>query len=90
MPGQFDSEAEMDKDQEEEQQHASINILYEAMYQLTVEPGRFDSIARKLTQDLNVVLEGMVSTCDGMQYIIICRTVFWSILHVILCRLRPA
>ena len=61
MPGQFDSEAEMDKDQEEEEQHASINILYEAMYQLTVEPGRFDSIARKLTQDLNVVLEGMVT-----------------------------
>ena len=26
------------------------------MYQLTLEPGRFDSIARQLTQDLNTVI----------------------------------
>ena len=44
--------------EEEEQQHASLGILYEAMVQLTVEPGRFDSIARRLTEDLNTVLEG--------------------------------
>ena len=44
--------------EEEEQQHASLGILYEAMVQLTVEPGRFDSIARRLTEDLNMVLEG--------------------------------
>ena len=44
--------------EEEEQQHASLVILYEAMVQLTVEPGRFDSIARRLTEDLNMVLEG--------------------------------
>ena len=41
-----------------EEQHPSLTILYEAMVQLTVEPGRFDSIARRLTQDLNAVLEG--------------------------------
>ena len=44
--------------EEEEQQHASLVILYEAMVQLTVEPGRFDSIARRLSEDLNMVLEG--------------------------------
>lgn len=53
VPGQFDME-ESDADSG---QHASLSILYEAMYQLTVEPGRFDSIARRLTQDLNQVLE---------------------------------
>ena len=55
-PGQF----EMDTAEEEEQQHASLIILYEAMVQLTVEPGRFDSIARRLTEDLNMVLEGKI------------------------------
>ena len=39
-------------------QHPSVTILYEAMYQLTLEPGRFDSIARKLTKDLNGVIQG--------------------------------
>ena len=53
-PGQFETDAM----EEEEQQHASLGILYEAMVQLTVEPGRFDSIARRLTEDLNMVLEG--------------------------------
>jgi hypothetical protein len=43
---------------EGQEQHASLGILYEAMVQLTVEPGRFDSIARRLTADLNMVLEG--------------------------------
>lgn len=38
------------------QAHPSVGILYDAMYQLTLEPGRFDSIARKLTQDLNEVI----------------------------------
>jgi len=38
-------------------QHPSVTILYEAMYQLTLEPGRFDSIARKLTKDLNGVIQ---------------------------------
>ena len=50
----------MDTAEEEEQQHASLIILYEAMVQLTVEPGRFDSIARRLTEDLNMVLEGKI------------------------------
>jgi hypothetical protein len=36
----------------------SVRILYDAMYQLTLEPGRFDSIARKLTEDLNLVISG--------------------------------
>ena len=54
LPGQFETDAM----EEEEQQHASLVILYEAMVQLTVEPGRFDSIARRLTEDLNMVLEG--------------------------------
>jgi len=53
VPGQFETDAM----EEEEQQHASLGILYEAMVQLTVEPGRFDSIARRLTEDLNMVLE---------------------------------
>ena len=53
-PGQFETDAM----EEEEHQHASLVILYEAMVQLTVEPGRFDSIARRLTEDLNMVLEG--------------------------------
>ena len=54
LAGQFETDAM----EEEEQQHASLVILYEAMVQLTVEPGRFDSIARRLTEDLNMVLEG--------------------------------
>ena len=33
-------------------------ILYESMNQLILEPGRFDSIARQLTQDLNQVIIG--------------------------------
>jgi len=53
VPGQFETDAM----EEEEHQHASLVILYEAMVQLTVEPGRFDSIARRLTEDLNMVLE---------------------------------
>ena len=34
-------------------------ILYDAMNQLIYEPGRFDSIARQLTQDLNAVIKGI-------------------------------
>jgi len=52
VPGQFTSE----EDPEEQNQHPSVAILYEAMYQLTLEPGRFDSIARKLTHDLDEVI----------------------------------
>merc|ERR1719365_215588 len=60
VPGQFDS-PEGDKndgdtgdgDLDPPTQHPSITLLYDAMYQLTLEPGRFDSIARQLTQDLN-------------------------------------
>ena len=39
-------------------QEPSVQILYDAMYQLTLEPGRFDSIARQLTEDLNSVIKG--------------------------------
>jgi len=53
VPGQFD----MEETEADLGQHPSLSILYEAMYQLTLEPGRFDSIARRLTQDLNQVLE---------------------------------
>jgi hypothetical protein len=35
------------------------------MYQLTLEPGRFDSIARKLTEDLNLVISGARSLNPG-------------------------
>ena len=66
VPGQFDTPGEggpaEDKEEggeaeaETEQQHPSVTLLYDAMYQLTLEPGRFDSIARQLTQDLNTVI----------------------------------
>ena len=70
VPGQFDStepgdKAELsaeDKMEGEEvkeeavEQHPSVTLLYDAMYQLTLEPGRFDSIARQLTSDLNTVI----------------------------------
>ena len=36
----------------------ALNILYNCMVELTYQPGRFDSIARQLTQDLNVVIKG--------------------------------
>ena len=39
-------------------QDPAVSILYDAMYQLTTEPGRFDSIARQLTIDLNAVIKG--------------------------------
>jgi len=63
VPGQFDS-PEGDKNDgdtgdgetDPPSQHPSITLLYDAMYQLTLEPGRFDSIARQLTQDLNTVI----------------------------------
>ena len=41
----------------EEQSEDSVTILYDSMYQLTLEPGRFDSIARKLTKDQNEVIQ---------------------------------
>ena len=57
VPGQFDAPSETkEAEKEEESQHPSITLLYDAMYQLTLEPGRFDSIARKLTEDLNQVI----------------------------------
>merc|ERR550525_1742235 len=57
VPGQFDSPSEVEEEKEErETQHPSVTLLYDAMYQLTLEPGRFDSIARKLTGDLNQVI----------------------------------
>merc|ERR1719454_734878 len=57
VPGQFDSPRETKEEKEEEEsQHPSVTLLYDAMYQLTLEPGRFDSIARKLTEDLNQVI----------------------------------
>ena len=56
VPGQFDPPSEKTEEVEEEvAQHPSVTLLYDAMYQLTLEPGRFDSIARKLTEDLNRV-----------------------------------
>merc|ERR1712142_1384179 len=57
VPGQYESAKEETKEPEEPGQHPSVTILYEAMYQLTLEPGRFDSIARQLTQDLNEVIQ---------------------------------
>lgn len=58
VPGQYESAKEVSKGVGEEPgQHPSVTILYEAMYQLTLEPGRFDSIARKLTKDLNEVIQ---------------------------------
>ena len=61
VPGQFDgpsekSEGSSEADNKDSQQHPSVTLLYDAMFQLTLEPGRFDSIARKLTQDLNTVI----------------------------------
>ena len=63
VPGQFDTPGEGEEKEEggggeaeTEQQHPSVTLLYDAMYQLTLEPGRFDSIARQLTQDLNTVI----------------------------------
>ena len=71
VPGQFDSDSgdkteltsgdgtKMEAEEakaEEEQQHPSVTLLYDSMYQLTMEPGRFDSIARQLTSDLNTVI----------------------------------
>ena len=55
VPGQFDSPDEK-AEEEGEPQSQSVSLLYDAMYQLTLEPGRFDSIARKLTGDLNQVI----------------------------------
>eukprot|EP00092_Neocalanus_flemingeri_P029730 GFUD01032278.1.p1 GENE.GFUD01032278.1~~GFUD01032278.1.p1 ORF type:complete len:408 (+),score=104.57 GFUD01032278.1:35-1258(+) len=58
VPGQYDPVKEGGKGGPDEPgQHPSVTILYEAMYQLTLEPGRFDSIARKLTKDLNGVIQ---------------------------------
>jgi len=57
VPGQYESAKEDTKEDSEPGQHPSVTILYEAMYQLTLEPGRFDSIARKLTKDLNEVIQ---------------------------------
>lgn len=37
-------------------QDPALSILYDSMNQLILEPGRFDSIARQLTQDLNQVI----------------------------------
>ena len=59
VPGQFDAADKTEENNEksdEKEQHASVTLLYDAMYQLTLEPGRFDSIARQLTQDLNTVI----------------------------------
>ena len=70
VPGQFDSPNEKMEEVEEEKevQHPSVTLLYDAMYQLTLEPGRFDSIARKLTGDLNQVIgirAGGKNTCKS-------------------------
>ena len=64
--------------EEEEQQHASLVILYEAMVQLTVEPGRFDSIARRLTEDLNMVLEGGLLQLWNPFYFLSQITIIWK------------
>jgi len=48
----------------------SVQILYDAMYQLTLEPGRFDSIARQLTQDLNAVISDY-STMENLAEVIL-------------------
>jgi len=55
VPGQYESARE--EQSEDSGQHPSVTILYDSMYQLTLEPGRFDSIARKLTKDLNEVIQ---------------------------------
>jgi len=58
VPGQYEPAKEEESDGGGEPgQHPSVTILYDAMYQLTLEPGRFDSIARKLTKDLNGVIK---------------------------------
>ena len=53
VPGQFD----MEESETDIEHHASLSILEEAIYQLTLKPGRFGSIAKRLTQDLSRVLE---------------------------------
>ena len=79
VPGQFDSPAETDKndgdtgdgaEDEDKRQHPSVTLLYDSMYQLTLEPGRFDSIARQLTQDLNTVITDY-ETLEGLAEIIL-------------------
>jgi len=47
----------MDTENEKGMQDPAVSILYDSMYQLTTEPGRFDSIARQLTIDLNAVIK---------------------------------
>jgi len=56
--------------EEEQEQEPSVQILYDAMYQLTLEPGRFDSIARQLTEDLNSVIKEY-STMENLAEIIL-------------------
>jgi len=70
VPGQYESAKEESKEPEEPGQHPSVTILYEAMYQLTLEPGRFDSIARKLTKDLNEVIQAY-ETLEALAEIIL-------------------
>lgn len=59
-------EAEMEAAQPE----PALSILYEAMVQLTYEPGRFDSIARQLTQNLNIVIREY-STLENIAEVIL-------------------
>jgi len=52
------------------QPEPALSILYESMVQLTYEPGRFDSIARQLTQDLNIVIREY-STLENLAEVIL-------------------
>lgn len=53
----WDSGQYQDSLQESDEIVKSATILHNAMEQLTFEPGRFDSIARKLTDDLNLLVK---------------------------------
>eukprot|EP00088_Acartia_fossae_P040932 TRINITY_DN4268_c0_g2_i1.p1 TRINITY_DN4268_c0_g2~~TRINITY_DN4268_c0_g2_i1.p1 ORF type:complete len:420 (+),score=101.32 TRINITY_DN4268_c0_g2_i1:53-1312(+) len=57
-------------DAQSEVQDPALTILYDAMNQLIFEPGRFDSIARQLTQDLNTVIKEY-STLENLAEVIL-------------------
>merc|ERR1719209_198132 len=71
VPGQYDPpEEKMEEEAGKDEQPASVTLLYAAMYQLTLEPGRFDSIARQLTRDLNGVIKDY-ETLEGLAEVIL-------------------
>jgi len=59
VPGtglETNNQSSENQDNSSHSQDPALLILYESMNQLILEPGRFDSIARQLTQDLNQVI----------------------------------